>query len=300
MVPGMILPRFDYEAPTTVEQAAALLAQAGAEAAVLAGGTDLLVKMKRGAAHPRLVVSLRRIEGLDRVEPTDGGGLRIGPLVPMERLARSPLLSGPWVGVAEGAGSVGGPLIRNRATIGGNIVNGRPCADGVPPLTVLGATLRLEGPDGTRVVDLDGFITGPGRTSIRAGEVLTAIDLPAPPPGSGSAYLKITRRAAMEVTIVGCGASVELDPDRRTVRKARLVFTSVAPVPLRVKEAEREVEGRAPDDSVLRAAGAAARRATKPIDDQRAPAEFRSEMVDVLARRALRLALDRAGWRAQR
>ena len=294
----MILPQFEYEAPRTIEDAVALLARAGADARVLAGGTDLLVKMKRGGLAARLVVSLGRVAGLAHVEPGDGGGLRVGALATMAHLANHRLLVGPWTGLAEGAASVGGPIVRNRATVGGNIVTARPCADTVPPLMALGARLRLQAEGATRTLDLDGFVTGPGETLIKPGEVLTAIEVPAPAsPHAGSCYLKITRRAAMEVTIVGCAASVELDEARGSVTRARLVFASVAPFSLRIGEAERVLEGHVPDDATVRAAAAVAARAARPIDDCRAPAWFRTEMVELTARRALGLALERAGWR---
>lgn len=299
----MILPRFDYEAPVTPEAVVDLLRQAGVEARLLAGGTDLLVKMKRRGVRPRLLISLNRVEALRGTCATASGGVRIGSLTTLAELATSGKPNGKqgppnWTALFEGAASVGGPLIRNRATIGGNIVNARPCADTVPPLIALGATLSLRGPRGDRAVEADGFVTGPGETLIGPCEVLTAIDVPAPRmPLHGSCYLKITRRAAMEVTIVGCAASIELEEDRQTVSRARLVFASVAPVPLRVREAEAAVEGRVADLDVINEAAATARSAARPIDDPRAPASFRAEIVEVLTRRALGLALERAGWR---
>jgi carbon-monoxide dehydrogenase medium subunit len=291
----MILPRFDFEAPRSLTEACALLAEAGEEGRVLAGGTDLLVKMKRAALTPRLLVSLARVEALDGIEETEEGGLRLGPLATMSRLASSPALRGPWAAIAEGAASVAGPLIRNRATVGGNIVNARPCADTVPALIALGARLLLDRSGESRTVELDGFITGPGETVMGADEILTAVSIPAPRGGgAGSCYVKITRRSAMEVTIAGCAASVVLDPSRTRVRTARVVLASVAPVPLRVREVEELLADRVPDRRALEEAAAAARRAAKPIDDFRAPAFYRREIVEVIARRALAAAVQRA------
>jgi len=313
VIPGMLLPRFEYEAPPTLADALARLAAEKAGARILAGGTDLLVKMKRRVMRPRLLLSLRRVAGLDAVATTDAGGVRIGAMTTMSALAMGSGLNSPhahlshrnvigelspdplWTALVEGAASVGGPIIRNRATIGGNIVNARPCADTVPALIALGARLHLEACSGRRVVDIDGFLTGPGETLIRADEVLTTIELP--PPGArfhGSCYLKATRRAAMEVTIAGCAARIDLEDDGRTVRTARLVFASVAPVPLRARGAEQAIEGRVADAGVVREAAALARGEARPIDDCRAPADFRAEMVEILARRALGIAIDRA------
>jgi carbon-monoxide dehydrogenase medium subunit len=250
--------------------------------------------MKRGVLAPRLVVSLGRIDGLAALSPADGGGFALGARATMREIAASAALQQGWTALAEGAGSVGGPLIRNRATVGGNIVNARPCADSVPPLVALGARARLVGPTGERTVELDGFITGPGETIIGPAEVLSAVELPAPGERAGSCYIKITRRAAMEVTLVGCAAALELGPDGR-ISRARLVFTSVAPVPLRVAESEPLLVGQRPTAAALDAAAEAARKVAVPIDDHRAPALFRSEMVRVTARRALQQALQRAG-----
>lgn len=290
------LPAFTFQAPHDLSAALQLLAEAGPSAAILAGGTDLMVKMKLGQLRPATVVSLDRVAGLDRIEPTPQGGLRIGSLVTMARLAESEALQGPWVGLAEGAAVVGGPVIRNRATVGGNIVNARPCADTVPPLVTLGAQLHLARAGGERQVALDGFVVGPGQTRIEPGEVLRAIELPPPDAnGMGSAYLKITRRAAMEITVVGCGVSLCLTPDHRTIVAARIVFTSVAPVPLRVRPAEELLEGQPLQAALLARAAARAGELCQPIDDHRSTAAYRRQVAAVICRRALAAAAQRAG-----
>jgi carbon-monoxide dehydrogenase medium subunit len=291
----MILPRFEFEAPSRLAEVCAWLAEAGDEARVLAGGTDLLLRMKRGELAPRLLLSLCRTNGLDQVETLAGGGVHIGSLATMSRLAASRALAGPWSAVAEGAAAVAGPVIRNRATVGGNIVNARPCADTVPPLMALGAQLRLESARGARTLELDGFISGPGETRRRADEILTQIELlPLGGGGTGSCYLKTTRRAAMEVTLVGCAAAVTLDESREAIQRVRIVLTSVAPVLLRVSGVESILENRVPSESAFREAADAARRAAHPIDDHRAPATYRLEVVEALTRRALHLAFQRA------
>jgi len=297
-IAGMFLPRFLYEAPESLDGALSLIAGAGGDALVLAGGTDLLVRMKRGLARPRLVVSLRRVPSLSGIEQMADGGLRIGPLTTMSAIAGSALVTGPFAALAEGAAVVGGPAIRNRATIGGNIVSARPCADTMPPLVAFGASVRLVGPAGTRTAALDGFISGPGQPSMGREEILVAIEVPPAPVWRGSCYLKLTRRAAMEVTVVGCAASVDLEADRRTVARVRVVLASVAPAPLRAREAEDVlVGGVAGEDDIARAARAAAGAAC-PIDDCRATAAFRRQIVDVLTRRALAAALLRAATEA--
>lgn len=296
MGPSMLLPRFDFEAPSSLADACAAVAGAGDEARMMAGGTDLLVKMKRGTVAPRLVVSLGRIDALRRIRFGDRG-LHLGACATMTRIAADPVVRASYRALAEGAGSVGGPLVRNRATVGGNVINARPCADTLPPLIALGATLRLAGLDTERCVPVEGFVHAPGACDLRAGEVAASIEMPAPPANSGSAYVKITRRAAMDATLVGCAAAVVLDGEKRSVVRARLVFSSSAPVPLRVRSAEEVLEGRAPTASVVDEAAAEARLAAPVIGDHRAPQDYRAEMVELTARRAIRFAVERAGGR---
>ncbi len=292
----MRLPRFDFEAPGSLPMAWELLDQAQNDARVMAGGTDLLLKMKRGSLAPRIVISLGRLDSLRRIEPVEHG-LRLGSCTPMSRIASHALVLASFQALAEGAGSVGGPIIRNRASVGGNIVNARPCADTLPPLIALQATLQLTSKDGQRTLPIDGFVTAPGQCAIRPNEILSAIDLPTPAPNSGSHYIKITRRAAMEVTIVGCAASVVLDAAKQRVVQARLVYTSVAPIPLRIRSAEALIEGEVPTTRLLDAAAREAQRLAPAIGDHRAPQHYRSELVAVTTRRTLTTAIERAGGR---
>jgi carbon-monoxide dehydrogenase medium subunit len=158
----------------------------------------------------------------------------------------------------------------------------------------LGASIRLAGPAGARTAPLDGFVVGPGQPSMGRDEIVVAIDVPAPPPRRGSCYLKLTRRAAMEVTVVGCAASVDLEPDGRTVARVRVVLSSVAPTPLRARAAEDVLVGHAADDDRMARAAREAADSACPIDDCRASAAFRRQIVDVLTRRALTSAIGRA------
>jgi len=297
MYSSMLMPRFDFEAPTSVEAALGLLAGTRGEARLLAGGTDLLVKIKHGVIRPRLVVSLSRVEALAGVTSARASGaVRIGPLCTMATLAQAPWEAPGLEALAEGAAVVGGPIIRNRATVGGNIITARPCADSVAPLMALDAELEIRNTQWERAHALNGFISGPGETEIRPDEVMTAVRVPPRPAGrTGSAYIKIGRRAAMEVTIAGCAASVDLDEENKVTR-ARLVYTSVAPTPVRVRAAEEAVEGKWASENSLKEAGAGPPRGVAPIDDMRAPGAYRSEVVEVITQRALTLALERAGW----
>jgi carbon-monoxide dehydrogenase medium subunit len=289
----MALPSFDVREPSTVDEALNILAQGGPGTAALAGGTDLVVAMKKGLKAPSLVVSLNKIPGLDCIEEREES-IVIGPLVTMTTLCRSVIVRDRLPVLADGAGVVAAPLIRNRATVGGNLCNARPCADTAPPLMALGATVVLAGAGGKREIALDSMITGPGETVLEQGEILTAIKVPLPAENSGGCYIKMTRRQTLDVTITGVASQVVLDAPGGPVTKVRIFATSVAPVPLRLAAAEACVLGKKLDDEALRAAAEAASKEVKPIDDLRGEAWYRRHVTGVLVRRTLAAAVRRA------
>ncbi len=284
----MLLPRFDYQKPTSVAEALEILGEFKARAKVLAGGTDLLVNLKRGLIEPETVVHIGRIPGLDAIDKLEGG-LRIGPLVTAAAMAES----GPALGAAamlgEAAGRLGTPLIRNRATLGGNLVSARPAADMSPPLMALGAKVVLAGPAGEREVTLDDYFTGPGQSVQEADELMTAIHVPAWGEAAGGCYLKLGARKTLEISLVNLAAFVRLDGDGQ-VAEARVVMGAVGPTPLRAPSAEEFLVGQRPageDDPLFAEAARKAAGDAKPIDDHRGSAEYRRAMVEVLTRRAL-------------
>jgi carbon-monoxide dehydrogenase medium subunit len=289
----MPLPLFQFCEPDDIEEACALLAEAGGSAAVIAGGTDLLVKMKRGMVSPELVVSISRL----REDTVRGGNgtLIIDSQATMTELGDHRELRGTFRSIAEGALAIGSPQIRNRATVGGNLVSARPCADTAPPLLCWGARINLRSAGGGRTLELNDFFQGPGKTSIRPGEILTSIELDRPEEPSGGAFLKLIRRATLEITIVSAAATIVLEGPGGVVRDAGIVLGSVAPVPLRARTAEDRLRGEKMNDrSIARAAAEAAKEA-RPIDDHRGGASYRRAMVEVLVRRALEMAHARAG-----
>ncbi|MEW6263115.1 MAG: xanthine dehydrogenase family protein subunit M [Thermodesulfobacteriota bacterium] len=288
----MLLPKFELHFPTSLAEACGLLRELPGESRLLAGGTDLLVNMKRKLCAPDHVVALDRVPelaGIDR-----NGGLDLGARVTMAELAASPVLAGPFLALAEGAGKLGSPLIRNRATLGGNLAAARPAADTAPPLLVLGARVVLARKDGAREIPLDQFFRGPGRTIKDRDEVLTRILIPEPEAGSGSGYVKLGLRQTLEISIVNVAAGLTLAADGRTIKAAKVALGSVAPTPILSPGAEAALLGAPADEGAFDRAAAVAASDARPITDHRGSAEYRRLMVEVLTKRALKQALDNA------
>jgi carbon-monoxide dehydrogenase medium subunit len=285
--------RFDFAEPADLPEALSLLAERGAQAAVVAGGTDLLRNLKLGNLHPEVVVSIARLTELTGIQVPAGGGLEIGALVTMAQLAADERVRKAAPALAEAAAQVGSPQVRNRATIGGNLVNASPCADSAPPAAVLDARVVLESHQGERRLSLAEFMTGPATTVRRPDELLTRIAIPAPGAHTGTAYQTLTRRKTLEITIASSTARLSLAADG-TVATARVCLGSVAPTWLLSAGAEQALTGKQPDDAVIAAAAKAAATDATPIDDLRAAAQYRKWMVEVLTRRALTRARERA------
>lgn len=291
----MLLPKFDYQVPKSLREACTLLDEYGAKAKLLAGGTDLLVNLKHKKLAPEQVISLNRIKGLDEAAAKKGKGISIGPLATAAYLAENELAQGPLQVLAEGAGRIGSPLIRNRATIGGNIVTARPASDLAPPLMVLGALLILKGKDGERELAVEKFFKGPGKTSIKPKEILSRIFIPEPDgPGAG-AYLKLGSRKALEISLVNVASFIEVGADL-SIKQARIALGAVAPVPVRAKTAEKFLKGKKPqgeNDPLFREAARAAVQDASPITDHRGSAEYRQALIEILTARTLQSAYSR-------
>ncbi len=281
-----------YEAPTTVDRAVSLLAAEKGLAFVLAGGTDLLVRMKSGQIEPDLVVDVKRIEPLRRIT-AEGGGYRIGAAVPSAELGEHEGLRRLWPGVVEAANLIGSTQIQGRATMTGNLCNASPAADSVPALVAAGATVTIAGPRGRRELPVEDVATAPGKTALAKGEIVESIFLPARPPRSSDAYLRFIPRTEMDIAVVGAGVSLTLD-DKGICKAARVSLGAVAPRVLLVKEAADALIGTSIDEAALDNLAAAASAACRPIDDKRGTREFRIQVAGVLARRAAAIALRRA------
>lgn len=281
-----------YEAPKTTKEASALLAKEKGLAHVLAGGTDLLVRMKSGFVEPDLVVDIKRIEAMRKITPT-AKGFRIGGAVPSAELGENAALRKAWPGVVEAARLIGSTQIQGRATVVGNMCNASPAADSVPAMVAAGAKAILVGPKGRREIPVEEVAIGPGKTSLKKGELVEAIDLPKRPPRSGDAYLRFIPRSEMDIAVVGAGVSLTLGTDG-TCKEARVALGAVGPRVMLVKEAAAALVGTKVDAKALDKLAAAASAACRPIDDKRGTKEFRIEVAGVLARRAAEKALERA------
>jgi carbon-monoxide dehydrogenase medium subunit len=285
---------FAYFEPTTLGEAVEILSQKGTEAYPLAGGTDLLVRMKKGEIKPSVLVNLKRIDGLARIEEEPGKGLRVGALASIAAVENSSLVGSSHPLLAEAAGLLGSPAIRNLATLGGNIGRASPAADMAPALIVLQALVSVEGRKGKRELDVEHLITGPGITSLTAGEVITSFFLPKITPSSGAAYLKLGRREGMDCALVGVAAFLSLGDKNTEATEAKIALAAVAPVPQRAKKAEEILLAGPLTEERIQEAAEAAAGGSLPISDMRASGSYRQEMVRVLTLRALRLALHRA------
>ncbi len=278
---------FEYHGARTVAEALALLARYRGRADLLAGGTDVVVRMKLDRERPEALVDIKRVAALGGpIRLVGGSRVAIPPLAKLADVASSALLRRKLPVLAEAASLMASPQVRNRATIGGNLANAAPSADMAPPLIALGASVRVHSRRGVATVPLDEFFLGPGETVLGRSKVLGAILVPLPPRGARAIYRTHTVREAMDISI----ASVAIYVERRgrgPILRARIVLGAVAPIPLRVREAERALEGADGGALAIAAASGAAADAARPIDDVRGSADYRREIVRVLVRRAL-------------
>jgi carbon-monoxide dehydrogenase medium subunit len=285
---------FAYEAPTSVSEALALLADEGRDVLPLAGGTDLLVQLRRRERDADLVVDVKKIPELVRLSFDPAGGLTVGAAITCARICEHPDVLKFYPALVDAASIIGGTAIRGRATLGGNLCNAAPSADSIPAMIVLGAAALIVGPNGERTVPVDQFCTAPGETAMETNELLVSIHFPTPPPRSGACYLRFTPREEMDIAVAGAGAWIALSEDMTTITDVRIALSAAAPTPLPVPAAGAVLIGKAPTEEAFTEAAAVAREAAEPITDQRGTADQRRYLCGILARRALRIATDRA------
>ena len=290
------MPRVSYTAPTTIDDAVKALAASAGLAKVLSGGTDLLVQMKSGRARPELIVDTKRIPGMIGIRE-EGDKFVIGAATPCVMISADERLTKAFPGIVEGVDLIGSTQIQGRASIAGNLCNGSPAADSVPPVIAARGTAVVAGPNGRREVPVESIVTGPGQTSLQKGELVVEFRIPKPKSRQSDAYLRFIPRTEMDIAVVGCAVNVTLDAGG-TCTDARVVLGAVAPTQLIVDEAAHALIGHKLDDATLERLDAAARTACRPITDKRGTIEYRIKVAGVLARRAAAIAFERATARA--
>jgi carbon-monoxide dehydrogenase medium subunit len=274
---------FDYFAPQTLSNAIELLTRYNGEARVVAGGTDLLLKLKAGTLAPQAVINIKRIPELQGLSEGFNSHLTLGALTTLEEIRRSPIVREQYPALAHAASTMASMQIRNLATVGGNLCNAAPSADLAPILIAFGSIAHVTGPNGDRMLPLEIFFVGPGVSDLKRGELLVSIEVPRPI--GPATYLKCSPRRCMDIAVVGVGLVIHLDNNLCT--DARVILGAVAPTPLRARRAEAElIGGPLNPDRIDRAAKIAAEE-SKPIDDMRGTAWYRRHMIEVLTRRGL-------------
>ncbi len=279
---------FEYRAPKSLDETLDILKMGGSGVKILAGGTDLILQMKQGKVSPSLVVDVKRVPELNRLEWSEPSGLHIGAVVPLSRLLAFSPITERYRILAQACSVIGSAQIRNRGTIGGNICNAAPSADSAPALLCLGARVRLASRRGTRTLNLSEFFVAPGQTSVSEDELVVEIEVPTPAMPSAGCYLRHTTREEMDIAVVGVGSFIALSPQGQTVQEARVALGAVAPTPIRAHSAEAFLTGKAITAGIIQEAADRAAAESDPISDLRGSAEYRREMVNVLTRRTLR------------
>lgn len=286
MIPG----NFDYHSPGSVDEALGLLAELGDDAKILAGGQSLIPAMRFRLAAPTHLIDIHRIDGLSYVRE-DGGHLAIGAMARESALEESDVVQQRYPLLADTAKVIADPLVRNLATVGGNIAHADPANDHPATMLAYGAEIVAQGPDGRRTVAIDDFFTGLFENALEDNELLLEVRIPAPQPGDGGAYVKFERK----VGDYAIGAvAVQLTMQGDTVSKVRIGLTNVSPVPMRATNAEAELVGKAPTEDVLEAAGKAAAAECDPSPDLRGPVDYKRDVIRSLTKRAIRNAVARA------
>jgi len=285
--------RFEYVVPENLKEAFSLLAQYNGKAAILAGGTDLLVKMRDRVLQPAVLIDLKHINDLGGIDYSEAEGLKIGALVNICDVEKSKLIQEKFSILSQAAGTLGSVQVRNKATIGGNLCNAAPSADMAPSLIGLGASVTLAGPDGESLLPLEEFFTGPGETILGKGQILKDIRVPNMRTHSEGIYLKFSRRKATDLALVGVASVLTMDLALDNCTDISIVLGAVAPTPLRAKRAEAVLRGNKISDSLVKEAARVASEEAAPITDVRASLWYRNQIIEVLVNQSVFQALEK-------
>jgi len=288
-----VIKDFEYFAPKTVEEALSLLSQYKEEAKIIAGGQSLLVLMRQGLLALEYLIDVKGISALDYINYDEGEWLRIGALTTHRAIEKSPIIQRHFKVLSEMEGNLATVQTRNWGTVGGNLCHGDPAGDPAPVFIALKAKLKLASLGRERIIDVEEFSRDYLEVALEAGEMLVEIQVPTPPPHTGTAYEKLMVMKG-DMGIVGAAVSITLSPGDGVCQDARIVLSNAASIPLRAREAERRLIGKVVNDDLLTKAGEVASAEADPTADVHGSAEYRREMVKVFVRRAARRALERA------
>lgn len=289
----MIPASFDYHAPTTLDEAIALLGRHGDTAKILAGGQSLIPAMRFRLAAPEVLIDINRIRDLAYLEER-GDHLAIGAMTREHALEVAPVVAKHYPLLLDTARVIADPLVRNKATVGGNLAHADPANDHPAAMLAYGAQVIARGASGTRTIAIDDLFVGLFETSLGPGEILTEIRIPKPGPGSGGAYLKIERKVG-DYAVAAVAVQLELaGGPQPVIQHIRIGLTNVSPIPMRAKAAEAALTGKPPTDDVLEAAGQAAAHECAPSADLRGQVDYKRDMVRILTKRVVRRAVARA------
>ena len=281
-----------YHNPDSFDEAVSLAMSAEGTIRFLAGGTDVLVQMRSDIVAPDVLIDLKNIDGTRDISKK-ADGWRIGASVSGAEMSEHAELSKEWPGIVEAMDLFGSTQIQGRATLAGNLCNGSPAADSVPALIAAGASVSIVGPKGDRIAAVEDVPTGPGQTSLKKGEMISSVNIPDRGQSGGDAFLRFIPRTEMDIAVVGCGVNLRREGD--VVSEARISLGAVAPTALLVEDAASAIIGSRLDDDAMDALAKAASAACNPIDDKRGTIKFRTHVAGVLAKRAAKIAYDRAG-----
>jgi len=287
------LPKFEYHVPISVSDALDLLAKHDRKAMVFAGGTDILVSMKKREILPEHLINLKGIVELKGIHYDEKEGIKIGALTTLGEIEHSEIVKDKFCVLWDAVNVMASPQIRSLATIGGNLCGAVPSADTAPPLIAIGASVKIVGIHGERSVLVENFFKGPKESALQRNEILTQILIPNPLPRSSGTYLKLMRRNAMDLALVGVAANIRLDLKRNVCTEARIALGAVAPTPIRAMQAEQVLVNKEIGEALAEEAGKTAATVCRPISDIRCSLEYRCSMVEVLTKRAVMDAYER-------
>ena len=288
---------FNYTRPKTLQEAVGLMAEHGERARPLAGGTDLLVQMRVDRRQPDWVIDVKDVPELNELRLDAQSGLTLGAAVPCYAIYENTEVTRIYPALNDVASLIGGTQIQGRASIGGNLCNAAPSADAIPALIAMGVQCRIAGSSGDRQVAVEDFCTAPGQNVLQPRELLVSLHFPPPAANSGAHYLRFIPRNEMDIAVAGVGVSVVLE--NGNFQSAKIALASVAPTPLFVKEAGEALAGQPVTEENIQKAAQIAKDAARPITDMRGTIAYRKHLCEVLTRRALNVAIERARHSAQ-